>query len=817
VSALSNLRILELSSGMAAEYCGKLLADFGAQIIKIEPPGMGSETRRKGPLAAAVRVPESSGLFAYLNTNKRSVALDLASPRGRDTLHSLVKTVDAILDDHPKGYLESIGIDPAECSSKYPELIVCSVTPFGYDAPATLQKAHSLNVFHSSWGYHSPCEADPGKPPLKGAGRFLPDYESGLSAALALAAALYWRESSGRGQFLDVSQQESMVSLVDYVLGQMVAGTMEVSARRQAYDLGGPATFFRCRDGYVYLWMSEPGHWTGMWTLMGEPQWMRDYPERWLELHLSKERIDRCRAEIAEWMKEQSKSEVAGRAQKLGVPLVPVNTIEDVFQSPQMQFRKFFTKIDHPRLGELHYPTVPYRLSATPASIETPAPLLGEHTEQVLREAAEMIEAREARPTESRASHAALLHSVGSPDTSPLRGGPLQGVRVLEVTKIWAGPYAGKLLAFLGAEVIRVESRDSLDATRRFGTKDINDAPGFQAVNPGKHSVQLNMKHEDGRRLVKELAKVSDIFIENLRPRAAERLGLGYDALRTIKPDIVAVSMSMHGHEGPLSYQTGYAPSFSALAGICHLAGYEGGPPVLLNQRYGDSSYGTAAAFAAVVALYHRRRTGEGQFVDVSAVESLSAMLGDSFMDYFVTGHVPARDGNRHPEMAPHGCYPCTDEEWISLAVQTDAEWRALCEAMGEPALAAEPRYADARARQLNVHELDNTLAAWTRDKNARELGAELQARGVAAFKSLNSIDLVSDEHLWQRGFYSYVTDDKQRSIPIVGAPWRMSVTSPSIARAAPLLGEHNDYVLGELLGLSAQERERLAAQKTVY
>jgi crotonobetainyl-CoA:carnitine CoA-transferase CaiB-like acyl-CoA transferase len=714
VSALGNLRILELSGGVAGEYCGKLLADFGAQVIKLESPGTGSETRHRGPFAAAGKTPENSGLFAFLNTNKRSVTLDLVTAQGHQALQSLIQSADAILDDHPKGYLESLGIDPAQCTSKYPELIICSVTPFGYDAPAALQRAHSLNVFHSSWGYHSPCQADSSKPPLKGAGRFLPDYESGLSSALALAAALYGRENSGSGQFIDVSQQESMASLVDYVLGQMVAGTMETSTQRQAYDLGGPATFFRCRDGYVYLWMSEPGHWNGMSTLMGDPPWMREYPERWLERHLTQERIDRCREQIGQWMKDQSKAEVATRAQKLGVPLVPVNTMEDIFQSSQMQFRKFFTRVEHPVLGVLPYPTVPYRLSATPASIDAPAPLLGQHTEQVLRELTPRIQAREPRAAQAAATR---------------RSGPLQGVRVLEVTKIWAGPYVGKLLAFLGAEVIRVESYDSLDATRAFGTKDINDAPGFQAINPGKYSVQLNMKNSEGQRLVKELAKVSDIFIENLRPGAAKRLGLGYDVLRAVKADIVAVSMSMYGQEGPLSYQTGYAPCFSALAGICHLAGYQGGPPVLLNQRYGDSTYGTAAAFAAVVALYHHRRTGEGQFVDVSAVESLSAMIGDSFMEYFLTGHMPERDGSRHPDMAPHGCYPCADDEWLSIAVQTDEEWRALCDAMGTPGLANDARYANVPARLAHVQELDDRLAAWTRTSNAGDLGARLQAK----------------------------------------------------------------------------------------
>jgi crotonobetainyl-CoA:carnitine CoA-transferase CaiB-like acyl-CoA transferase len=534
---------------------------------------------------------------------------------------------------------------------------------------------------------------------------------------------------------------------------------------------------------------------------MGDPQWMNDFPECWLEVHLNEERISRCRTHIALWMKGQHKLDVATRAQKLGVPLVPVNTTKDLFESEQMQHRGFFANIEHPTLGHLHYPTVPYRLTATPAKIQRAAPLLGQDTDAVLREVA-AYEPRQALSCDA---------------TAPVARGPLQGVRVLELTKIWAGPYTGKLLALLGAEVIRVESLDSLDATRRYGVKDINDAPGFQAINPGKCSVQLNVRSDEGRRLIQELVKASDIFIENLRPGAARRLGLGYEALRSLKPEIVAVSMSMYGQEGPLSYQTGYAPCFSALAGVCQLVGYEGGPPQLLNIRYGDSSYGTAAAFAAIVALCHRQRTGEGQFVDVSAVESLAAMLGDSFMEYFLTGRVPERAGNRHPEMAPHGCYPCLGDEWISIAIATDAEWRALCESIGDPALAQEPRYADRESRQKHSHQLDDILSGWTRTKDARDLANALQDHGVAAFKSLSSIDLISDEHLWERGFYTHVTDSKQRSIPIVGAPWRMSATPTAIYRAAPLLGEHNDYVLGEILGLSASERQRLAAEKVVY
>ena len=395
--------------------------------------------------------------------------------------------------------------------------------------------------------------------------------------------------------------------------------------------------------------------------------------------------------------------------------------------------------------------------------------------------------------------------------------GPLRGVRVVELTKIWAGPYAGKLLAFLGAEVIRIESLDSLDASRRFGVKDINAAPGFQAVNPGKCSVQLNMKSEEGRRLLADLVKKSDIVIENLRPGAAQRMGFGYEQLREMKPDIIAVSMSMHGQQGPLSYQTGYAPSFSALGGVCHLVGLKEGAPKLLNVRYGDSSYGTAAAFAALVALYHRRRTGEGQFVDVSAVETMASVVGDAFMEYFLTGNVPVRNANHHSELAPHGVYPCQNEDWISIAVQTEEEWRALCESMENPALASDPRFVDGAARRAHAKALDELLSVWTRQQNAQSVSESLRARGVAAFKSLNTIDLVSSEHLWRRGFYQHVTDPVRGEVPIVGAPWRMSLTPPSVAHAAPRLGEHNDYVLGELLGLSAAERERLVAEKIVH
>jgi crotonobetainyl-CoA:carnitine CoA-transferase CaiB-like acyl-CoA transferase len=392
--------------------------------------------------------------------------------------------------------------------------------------------------------------------------------------------------------------------------------------------------------------------------------------------------------------------------------------------------------------------------------------------------------------------------------SAPSRGGPLAGVRVVELTKVWAGPYVGKLLAYLGAEVIRVESRESLDVTRTYGVADINQAPGFQAVNPQKLSVQIDMKKPEGIRLILDLLAKSDVLVENLRPGAVRRLGLGYDVVRAARPDIVYVSMGMYGSDGPLAWQTGYAPCFAALGGVSLMVGYDGEPPSGMNVRYADSTFGTAAAYAATVALLHRRRTGAGQFVDVSAVECMSSMIGDALMDFALNGTVAGGEGNRHPQMAPHGVYPCRDDEWISIAVSTEAAWSALAARAG---LAADPRFTTLAARKNHEAQLDDLLGAWTARQDAGELAAALQQQGIAAAKSQSSVDLVADPLLWARGFYHDVRCG-ERTRPTVGPSWKMD-REARIDDGAPRLGEHNDYVLGELLGLGADERKRLSDQ----
>lgn len=364
MSALTGIRIVELAESVAGEYCGKLLADFGADVIKIERPGCGSATRAMAPI-----VGEASGLFAYLNTSKRSVELDLSSAAGVERLHNVIASADAVVDDHLSG---------AELAGRHPTVQICSITPYGQTAPPELQNAKSLNVFHSSgWGYHTPSHPDPAKPPLKGPGCFLADYEAALDAALCLAASLFWHLHTGWGQFIDVSQQAVLVSRADSIVGRFISGEIAPHNMRDDYDQQGPAAFFACADGFVYLYMTSAHHWAGLKTLLGHPQWLDAFEDDWLEFSVTPEKVATFQQGFASWVRVQRKDDTTEKAQKLRVPLVPVNDAAALRDSAQYRHRGFFQEVTHPILGTAAYPTVPYRLSASPAHIRCAAPALG--------------------------------------------------------------------------------------------------------------------------------------------------------------------------------------------------------------------------------------------------------------------------------------------------------------------------------------------------------------------------------------------------------------------------------------------------------
>ncbi|HXB84827.1 CoA transferase [Mycobacterium sp.] len=794
MSALTGIRIVELAESVAGEYCGKLLADFGAEVVKIERPDCGSPTRSMAPIIGDDGGPERSALFAYLNTNKRSVVLDVASASGIDTLHRIIGTADAIVDDHAPSWVEAAGVSANDVARRYPALVFCSITPYGGGAPPEFQNAKSINVFNSSgWGYHTPSHADPTKPPLKGPGRFLADYEAGLDAALCVVASLFRHLHSGKGEYIDVSQQAVLASRADCVLGRFITGEVAAENTREDYDQQGPASFFACADGFVYLYMTSRNHWMGLKKLMGQPEWLDEFDDDWLEFSVTPEKVVTLQNGFAKWVAGLRKDAAADQAQRLGVPLVPVKSAADLKNSPQYRHRGFFQHITHPVLGSAAYPTVPYLMSASPAGVTRAAPTLGQHTAEI----ADSIETPRSGPTVKSAQ-------LKPPKAS--RGGPLQGVRVVELTKVWAGPYAGKLLAFLGAEVIKVESSSNPDEMRAYGGTDINHAPYFLSINPEVLSVELDLKSAADVDCLRDLIAHSDIVVNNLRPGAMERLGLSYQQLKSIKGDIISVSIKMWGNNGPLGYQTGYAPCFAALAGLASLVGYRGGPPLGTSMRYGDSTVGAAAALAAVTALLHRDLSGEGQFVDVSAVETLSSMIGDCLLEQDLTGTHASPEGNRDPDMAPHNCYPCSGGDWISVAVADDRQWRALCDVLGATTLADDARYAAMPERLQHTDTLDTDLARFTKSRDAAQLAQRLRLAGVPSSKSATSLDVISDQLLWERELYRFVSDHREGQRPILAAPWRMSAAPTEIARGAPVLGEHNDYVLQEILRTHARE-----------
>ncbi|MEA1959388.1 MAG: CoA transferase [Chloroflexota bacterium] len=389
---------------------------------------------------------------------------------------------------------------------------------------------------------------------------------------------------------------------------------------------------------------------------------------------------------------------------------------------------------------------------------------------------------------------------------------PLEGVRIADFTWAWAGPYATELLAFLGAEVVKIESVKRPDHARTrslshgLSNRDLDKSSVFNDLNLNKLSLSLDLKQPKAIELAKRLVAVSDVVAENYRPGVMDKLGLGYDVLRQIKPDIVMLSSSAMGAVGPERNYAGFAPTFAALGGAAHLTGYPDKRPVPL-MGSSDLRSASTSAFAILVALYHKARTGQGQHIDLSSTETIAINISDSILDYIMNGCVAVRKGNRDEIMAPHNVYPCKGESrWVSIAVATDEEWQSLCKAMSSPSLADDERFSDGYRRWCNQDDLDQIVGEWTANFTDYEVTAMLQKAGVAAMPTLQGTDLYEDSHFKFRSVATEVTHANVGTRFVVGPPWKFSATPARIRHSSPMLGEHNEYVLGGLLGMSRDE-----------
>ena len=390
---------------------------------------------------------------------------------------------------------------------------------------------------------------------------------------------------------------------------------------------------------------------------------------------------------------------------------------------------------------------------------------------------------------------------------------PLHGVRVLDLTMAWAGPYATRLLADMGAEVIKVESVNNWDLVRSFtgqrpSVERVWDkSPYFNHLNRNKYGCVLDLSGEKGRELFLRLVEVSDVVMENFRAEVMDSLRLGYDTLSQTKPEVIVVCMPGHGRTGPERDFVAYGTNVEQLSGLCHLTGYADGPPQKTGISYGDPMAGIAAAGAVAMALWDRRRTGRGQYIEVAQRENLINVIGEHIVGYSMSGREPPRRGNRHSSMAPHGCYRCRgDDQWVTIACEDDRQFAALCRAMGRTELALDGRFADVVSRYRNQDALDGLVSWWTGERTKEAAAEALQAAGVPASPVLSAPEVFKEPHLRARGFFESVSHSVAGVWEVEGPHWRMSESPGRVRLPAPAFGEHNGYVFGELLGLSEEE-----------
>ena len=799
--ALTGLKVIEAGGMVSAAYAAKLLADLGADVVKVELPA-GDPARRRGPYPRGrEHDPEASGLFIYLNANKRGVTLDLRQRADHDRFLRLLDGADILIHNFTRDEADDLHVAYEALHERCPRLVYTWITPFGLDGPHARWAADELTIVAAGgWTNLSPgTEPDPHLPPLKAFGR-QGDFQAGVAAAIATMGALYAREQSGGGQRVVVSAQEVIASALELSLVYYTYhGTI---SNRFTRPVGGAMGLMRCRDGYIYAIAVEDHHWQALMQMMGQPEWAQ-----W---GVAQDRVARLENAdvlgplIRDWMLRQSAEDIIERAVAARLPFAPVSTARDLLHSPHLKARGYFETIHQPGVGAITVPGSPYRLPDTPWKLRRPAPRLGEHTEEVLGAIAEPPHARPG-PRHAPAPRA----PAGS------RTLPLAGVRVVDLSWVWAGPYAGMQLAHLGAEVIRVESEGRPCITRRVnpfadGVEGLNRSGDFNEYNQGKLSVQLNLKRPEAVAIVRELAAVSDIVVENFAVGVLDRLGLGWPALAKGNPQLIMVSMSGYGREGPFRERLAYGTPIVHFSGLAAFTGYVDGDPKDVGLSFGDPNQGLHAAYVVLAALWARRRTGRGQYIDFAQAEGMISVLPEGILPYSMRGEEIRRSGNRDLHMAPHGIYPCRGEDrWVTIAIRDDGEWQRFAALIG-PDVAADERFGTQADRKRNEDALDALVGAWTAPQDRWAVAESLQAAALAAFPVMDTKDLAEDPHLNERGYFVALEHPEIGRRKHGGIPWRFSETPVTVRRPAPCIGQDNDYVLQTLLGRSAAEQQRL-------
>ena len=813
---LDNVRVVECGDGVAAAFATKLMALLGAEVIKVEPPG-GDSTRWRGPFFDDRIDPEASGLFLYLNADKSGITLDLRGSSDRAKLAELLAAADILIHDIPPQERALNQMEGAALHAAHPDLIVTGISAYGDLGPRAHWRAYELNMMHAGGvaALGPLCSKRPDLPPLRLFGHQA-EFQAANHAAFATLAAWFHKMAGGPGQVIEVAAQECLAAMLE--LSLLFYTYTGVRTSRLGGRLLGPWKIFDCHNGKLLLACVEEHQWQSLVRLMGDPEWAQE--------DIFKERLTRGRNSDAlsllmdDWFRQWDVTELFHVCQERRIPAAPVNRMADIFADRHLKARDFFTPLPlHDDEHRFRVPSMPFKASDMGWRLERPAPRLGEHNGQIRTGE---LSAR-MRGASAPSSVTRVAGSLAPPRSAPSgalvsnnekRGiGPLSGIRVLDFSWVWQGPFCTLQLAHLGADVIRIESEKKPEINRLIppfadGKAGINRAGSFNQWNQGKRSIALDLGNPAAIEIARSLVPHCDLVVENFAPGVIGRIGLGYEMLRESKSDIIMISLSGYGQTGPYSRYVSYGGLLGAQSGLFSVSGYVTGEPGETGITYGDPNSGGLAVFAAIAALIHRARTGRGQYIDVSLWEALEMVMPEGWLEFVINGREPDVSANRDRWMAPHNCYKSKGdaEEWITIAVGNDAEWSALCAAIGQPLLAGDMRFTTSVLRKQNEDELDAIITSWTSELDRWEAAEHLQRAGVAAMPTLTNKDLALDSHLRERGFLVELEHPEVGRRTHAGVPWTMSATECKVRRPAPTLGTDTDEVLRSLLGYSAEK-----------
>lgn len=780
----AGLRVVDLSTQISGPYATKLLCDAGAEVIKVEPAA-GDPLRRWTASGQDLPPGEDGPLFEFLNASKRSVVLDIESEEDRGVLVDLIATADVVIESFAPGTLDRLGLSLSVLQQRNPGLSLVSITPFGQTGPWRDRPSTEFTLQAAVGSTYN--RGLPGRKPVAAGGR-LGEWAVGAFAAVGGLCAWLSARKTGAGQYVDVSSFETLIlSMTTYhdLNGQWVEGLLPRGIELPSIE---PA-----KDGWVGFCTITGQQWVDFCAMIGQQAVGEDHA--YLEGYHRMQHIDFIQEIVHSWTRERTVDEIVEVATLMRVPVAPVGDGRTLPEMDHFKARGTYRKNEK---GVVH-PRPHYLLEKSNLRPPGPSPSLGQHNEEVLAEVA---------------AHNPQHEDVK--DGMPL---PLEGLRVLDLTTFWAGPIVTCFLSDMGADVVKVESIQRPDGMRFAGARPGEQmwewSPVFAGANTGKRGVTLQFDSEEGLALLKRLIAQADVVIENFSPRVLENFGLGWEVVREINPNIIMVRMPAFGLDGPWRDRAGFAMTIEQVSGLAWLTGYRDLPLVV--RGICDPVGGMHATLALLAALEHRRRTGEGQLVEIPLVEVALNLAAEQVIEYSAFGELLTRDENRSPAAAPQGVYLCAEAAELALSIATDDQWKALCRLMGDSELSSDKGLADRAGRRAHHDRIDEKIDQWLVGKPLDRVVEQLLDAGIPATRVTNGHRVMPNPQLEHRQFFQTMKHPITGDTRYPGFPMNFSILGNQLHSAPPpTLGQNNDDILKGELGLSDEEVDALREKKVI-